>query len=206
MNTSPEDAVSADGRHLRRERNRTAIIEALVAFYAEGNADPSTTEVAERAGLSERSLFRYFDDLDDLCRSAFTALFAGTEALTRIKDFGTGTTADKIAAVVTQRMRIHGEMGPTMAIARAKAASLPVVAELIAASRAAARNQIALHFDEELARLDTWERREVLTLIDALLSFETWQSMAHHQRLGAATIRSALTRGLATILPDGSGR
>ena len=42
----------------------------MLQLYAEGNLDPSSDEIAERAGLSPRSLFRYFDDLDDLVRVA----------------------------------------------------------------------------------------------------------------------------------------
>ena len=60
-----------DGRRLRREANRQAVIDALVSLYADGHYLPSAAEVAERSGLSPRSVFRYFDDTDDLTRAAF---------------------------------------------------------------------------------------------------------------------------------------
>ncbi|MFI0528109.1 MAG: TetR/AcrR family transcriptional regulator, partial [Ilumatobacteraceae bacterium] len=63
-------SVPEDGRHARRDRNRLAVVDAMLQLYAEGNLDPSSDEIAERAGLSPRSLFRYFDDLDDLVRGA----------------------------------------------------------------------------------------------------------------------------------------
>lgn len=49
--TSPE---AQDGRHLRRDRNRDAVVDALLALYGEGNLDPSSAEIAERARLSPR--------------------------------------------------------------------------------------------------------------------------------------------------------
>ena len=55
-----------DGRRASRERNRIAVVDALLDLYAEGNLRPGAGEVARRAGLSRRSVFRYFDDLDDL--------------------------------------------------------------------------------------------------------------------------------------------
>ena len=44
-----------DGRHLRRQRNRDAVVAALLELYGEGNLDPTTDEVAQRSGLSARS-------------------------------------------------------------------------------------------------------------------------------------------------------
>ena len=62
--------TQVDGRRLRREQNREAVIDALVALFEEGSYTPSSNEIAERAGISPRSLFRYFDDVDDLNRTA----------------------------------------------------------------------------------------------------------------------------------------
>ena len=42
---------AADGRVLRGERNRQAIVDALLALYEEGVLRPSANEVAERAGV-----------------------------------------------------------------------------------------------------------------------------------------------------------
>ena len=72
---------STDGRSLRRERNRDSVIEALLALVREGNMDPGGAEIAERAGVSHRSVFRYFDDLGDLIRTAIdTELSRGSHA------------------------------------------------------------------------------------------------------------------------------
>ena len=56
MNDVALRSEEVDGRHLRRERNREAVVEALLEFYREGNLQPSATEVAERAGSSARSV------------------------------------------------------------------------------------------------------------------------------------------------------
>ena len=61
-----------DGRTLRRERNRAAMVDAMLELYREGNLAPSSDAIAERAGLSPRSLFRYFEDIDDLVHAAIT--------------------------------------------------------------------------------------------------------------------------------------
>src|SRR3546814_12280183 len=68
---SPPDAsATTDGRSLRRDRNRMAVIDAVLALYDSGNLAPSSDNIAERAGTSVRSVFRYFDDVDDMLRAA----------------------------------------------------------------------------------------------------------------------------------------
>src|SRR5438128_1011303 len=62
-------SAEVDGRRLRREQNREAVLDALVELFAEGLYQPSANDIAERAGISPRSLFRYFDDIDDLNRA-----------------------------------------------------------------------------------------------------------------------------------------
>ncbi|MDQ1403321.1 MAG: hypothetical protein QOG03_1637, partial [Actinomycetota bacterium] len=43
-----------DGRRLRREQNRAAVLAALVDLFAEGEYQPNANLIAERAGLSPR--------------------------------------------------------------------------------------------------------------------------------------------------------
>ena len=58
--------MGEDGRHERRARNRDAVVDALLALVGDGDLAPSAEAVAARAGLSSRSLFRYFADTEAL--------------------------------------------------------------------------------------------------------------------------------------------
>ncbi len=81
MNQTQETPVAdtvhgaVDGRTMRRTRNRSAVITALLDMIREGDLHPGAAEIAERAGVSHRSIFRYFDDLDDLVRTAIDQAF-----------------------------------------------------------------------------------------------------------------------------------
>ncbi|MEM1332974.1 MAG: hypothetical protein AAGG08_05895 [Actinomycetota bacterium] len=63
------DSARLDGRHLRRQRNidavRTTILDML-----ERRETPTLKIVAERSGVTIRSIYRYFDDLDDAVNAA----------------------------------------------------------------------------------------------------------------------------------------
>lgn len=67
------DALS-DGRRMRTERGRTAVVEALIELVNEGQY-PTVAQIAERAGVSERTVFRYFPDREAMYTAAAVEIF-----------------------------------------------------------------------------------------------------------------------------------
>ena len=67
---SSGELASIDGRRARRDRNRETVVDAILSLYQEGNVSPSLDEIADRSGVSHRSVFRYFQDLEELYRVA----------------------------------------------------------------------------------------------------------------------------------------
>src|SRR3546814_6231042 len=59
-------AAPVDGRTLRAMRTREAIFDATFSLIDEGDLRPTAPRVAERAGVSVRSVFQHFDDLESL--------------------------------------------------------------------------------------------------------------------------------------------
>src|SRR4051812_20526287 len=55
---------------LRPGGGRELVVPALLEFFDEGESHPGAARIAERAGVSDRSVFRYFDDLDALAAEA----------------------------------------------------------------------------------------------------------------------------------------
>ena len=119
------DGDPVDGRTLRRERNRTAVIAALLDIVREGDLRPAASEIAERAGVSHRSIFRYFDDLDDLVRTAIDEAFARAHHLAEIADIGDGALDERIDRLVRGRLALFVEVDGAMQIARMRAPSIP---------------------------------------------------------------------------------
>jgi Bacterial regulatory proteins, tetR family len=74
IETSVNVIENVDGRHARRERGRLAVIDAMLILVSEGHVPPTVEQLAERAGVSAASVFRYFDTLEDL-RQATTGVF-----------------------------------------------------------------------------------------------------------------------------------
>jgi AcrR family transcriptional regulator len=143
-------AAAGDGRRLRRNRNRTAVVDALLDLYGESNLRPSTAEIAERAGLSHRSLFRYFDDFDDLCREAICRAEQRALPLIPIEVDRAAPLADRIEALVTQRLRLFEELGPVALVSRLNAPFAHILAAELTKNRAFLRAQLTELFAPEL--------------------------------------------------------
>lgn len=188
-------AVEVDGRRLRREQNRESVIDALVALFDEGNYAPSTAQIAERAGISPRSLFRYFDDVDDLNRAAIERQLA---TIGPLRDPGVGPaapTAEKIEALVAARVRMHEAAGGAARAARVSAHRHPVIAAQLDEARRYLRRQIGRLFERELA-----DRPSALAVLDALCSFETYELLRHSNGLSTARTEAALVEAMTTLL------
>src|SRR5580704_7158993 len=56
----------ADGRAARSLRSRRAIVDAMRALHAEGDLRPTAPRVAERAGVSVRTVWQQFADMETL--------------------------------------------------------------------------------------------------------------------------------------------
>ncbi len=191
---------TTDGRQLRRERNREAVVEALLDLYRQGNLRPGTEEIAARSGLSPRSLFRYFDDVDDLIRTAMRRQEERALPLVPIGADPDQPLADKVAAMVDQRFTLFDAVGNAAAVSRLRSPFHPVLAAELTRNRRYLRNQIRVLFAPELATMTGDAAADALAAADVLSSFESIQLLVHDQSLTPARARAVMARSLATVL------
>src|ERR671918_2160584 len=59
-------AKQREGRTVRAERTRQALVDALLGLLDAGDLSPTAAAIAQRAGVSERSLFQHFPDREAL--------------------------------------------------------------------------------------------------------------------------------------------
>lgn len=89
--------MSGDGRSARRDRNRLAVLDAVIELFSEGVLEPTPDDVAARVGLSARSVYRYFVDRDALLRAAIDRSFERVMPLYLIHAIGEGESLDLLA-------------------------------------------------------------------------------------------------------------
>ena len=197
-----ESAAPVDGRRARRERGRLAVIDAMIDLVLEGHAPPTAEQVCERAGVSEASLYRYVQTLDDLRRRAIARYFERHDHLMEIPDIGEHGLAHRIRAVVDARLRFYEITEPMAVMTRRQTAEVPELGDALRRVRATFVDQLAHHFDHELGSLRQPMRRERLAVLASLTSFESWQQLRSQGLDQAATAR-ALRRALSDLLDGG---
>ena len=195
---APDAAI--DGRTMRRTRNRTAVITALLDMIREGDLHPGAAEIADRAGVSHRSIFRYFDDLDDLVRTAINQAFQDAAPLSTIPDPGSKALDQRIAELVDARVPLFASVDGAMQLARMRAYSIPSIDEEIAVIAEQFRQQIGEHFATELALKPQHERAFI---VDAILVLTSYDAYTIHIRFLASStdrIRAAWISALTALL------
>lgn len=189
-----------DGRNARRDRNRGAVLDAVIELFTEGEFDPNPEVVAERVGVSARSVYRYFEDHDALVRAAIDRKQEQVRPLLVIHEIGEGDLDDRIERFVDARLRLYEAIAPVARVARARATVVPIMREQIEQTRQRLREQMEKHFAPELRSLDARSRRAASGAIDALSEFESLDHLRLHRGFSARETRMVLMDAIHALL------
>jgi TetR/AcrR family transcriptional regulator, regulator of autoinduction and epiphytic fitness len=174
MPKSAEPPLSIDGRTARRERNRTAVLDATLELLADGFDEPTPDQVAARAGVSVRSVYRYTENRQDLFRASTERAFERFRPLFEVDGLGVGPFEDRVTALVSTRVRALDATRVFARLAERLRQSHPDLEASIRDARRLARRQIELQFAAELRVLDPERRRCALDTIDTMLAPEAY--------------------------------
>ncbi len=169
------DSEPADGRAARSHRSRLAIVNAMRELHAEGDLRPTAPRVAERAGVSLRTVWQQFADMEtllveasrrdnEIMRSLITRIDPDQPQAARITQF-TG-----------QRARLLEQMTPTWRAARL---AEPFSAELDrnkARMLALAKRDLETVFAAELTQLAVARRQRLAEGLHAISIWSFWES------------------------------
>ncbi len=167
------DTASTDGRAARRARNRTAVLDAAIALFAEGNLQPTAGDIAARSGVSHRSINRYFPDNRTLLRAAVDRQIEIGIPLYRIHAIGQGSFEHRVDEFVRVRLDAYEVLGATARASALMSATSRIVRTELAVVRDLLTDQVDRQFATELASLPEARRRADRTAVDALFQFES---------------------------------
>ena len=201
-----EGPAETDGRRLRRAINREAVVDALLDLYQEGNLRPGTDEIAERAGISPRSLFRYFEDTDDLAGEAISRQLARALPLVQLAVGPDAPFGERVQALVAQRIRLFDTVGQAAHVSRLRAPFQPRLAESLAESRRFLRSQLRALFAGELEAMGDERAEWALASSDVLLSFESYHLLTGDQGFDADGAGAVVAGALTALLSPGGTR
>lgn len=189
-----------DGRRARRERGRIAVIDAMFELLQEGKVPPGPDAIAERAGVSVASIFRYFDGIDDLQLQTLERFRSRFEPL--ISASIEGDVHARIAGLVRARLDLYEQAGAIMAVGRLRALEHQPLVEAAARTRGALADQVRATFAVETAGRAPARVADLVAVVDALTSLESWDVMRKTHARSRSQIARAWGRGITVLVVD----
>ena len=102
--------ASKDGRQQRSMRSRQSIIDAMIALMKEGELMPTAQSISDTAGVSIRSVFRHFSELDLLYAEVDKALRPIYSKHFKMQ-MAEGPLTSRLASAVKCRVDTYAESG-----------------------------------------------------------------------------------------------
>ncbi len=193
-----------DGRLSRAVRSRQALCDACLDLVEEGVLQPSADQIAERAGLSRRSVFYHFGDLAELYDAVVEVGMQRCAPL--LKEIPADAPLDeRIASLAEVRSRFFEATAPftraltaQVLVGTARDQAWRVSLEALALQK----EDVARVFAAELDRLPPDERTEVLDALSVATCPSSWEYLRRSQGLSMPRARAVLQRSLRAILGD----
>lgn len=170
--------MTVDGRVARSHRTRAAIVDACLTLVDSGDYRPTAPRIAEEAGVSVRSVFQHYDDLDSL----FTAV--AERAVERVGmllvpvdpslDF-----EERLDNFVRQRSMLFEALRPIRRAAYVQEPFSETIENILDLAFVYLRSDVLATFDPELA-----DAEEVLVhAVVTALHWPTWDALRHRSKL-----------------------
>jgi AcrR family transcriptional regulator len=157
-----------DGRRVRAEANRNRIVAAVVALVGKGEMTPTAEAIAAEAGVSLRTVFRHFEEMENLYLEIAAAIFERAQPVID-RPFAAETWQEVVEEIVARRSEVFEMVAPykrALDIFRHRSPALSAASERLAQlSRNVLKSRLA-------GRLPL--TADQFEAIDLLTSLETW--------------------------------
>lgn len=189
----------------RSARTRTAVVDALLALINEGNLRPTAREVADQAGVSLRSVYVHFDDVESLFVAASARYFEGLQKLHLPCD-PTAALDERIATLVESRLRIYSAGQQVRRAALLQEPFSPALARAREFGRRSGRAEIDTVFAPEFEARAPAERPRLRAALEVALGAGTWDLLTSNPDVApedAGALMSDLVRAaLSAAWPE----
>lgn len=195
---SDVEAARVDGRTARAERTRRAIVEAHLALISEGDLRPTGERIAERAGISLRTLWINFKDMETLFEASGVTVLERQDAAFR------PVPADlplrqRVDAYCRQRANLMQMFAPIFKAAAMREPTSPQLRRNRAKHIGRVRREVEELFAAEL-ELAGPGRSELVDALVAASMWPAWSMLRDGLGLDVEGARRAMTRTVSALL------
>jgi len=198
--TSTVKTPLADGRRERSRSSRSKIVAAMVELVGKGDVAPSAARVADVAGVGLRSVFRHFDDMDELYREMGEVIEAQVMPIILEPPIG-ANWMEKLFDIADRRAKVFETILPYRISANLKRFQSSYLMQDY-------RRMLRLECDTIEAHLPMAVKADVVGTrgLNVILSFQTWRLLRHDQELpfedAKAVVRRLLSDAISGMVED----
>jgi AcrR family transcriptional regulator len=189
-----EDAPAIDGRRRRGQDNRARIVAAMLEIIQGGDLSPSAEQVASRADVGLRTVFRHFQDMDSLYREMSVAIEGELRAVVD-RPFRSEDWRERVVELIYRRSEVFERIGPFKRASDAFRHRSKFLEGDGARLTAALREILTRELPADVVR-----DGPKLEILDLLLSYESWARLRREQGLSVKRAHEALEAAVRRLI------
>jgi len=194
---SDDDAIGdskVDGRRERSADSRRRILAAMVELIESGLPAPTAESVAARAGVSLRTVFRHFEEMENLHLEIAALVFERVRPILD-KPFAVRQWPDVLHEAIARRAEFFEILSPfktAIDVYRHRSRAIAAQHRRISVM---SRDLLGASLPPAIVA-----DREAFELLNLLLSIETWQRLRDQQGMSVADATAAVRRGAEAVV------
>jgi len=190
-----------DGRNARAEKTRAAVAAGLLALFEDGHLQPTAAEIAGRAGVSLRSVFQHFEDMESLYAAVADAQMQRLGHFISQEAAGEPLT-DRLAAFIERRATLLETVTPVRRAALLQEPFSEVLAQRLRWAHDMAREEVERTFDPELATIPVGERADIVWALDVATNWSAWDTSRRLNGLLIEDSKRVMGRMITALLKE----
>ena len=185
---------TTDGRKLRSEDSKRRIVSAMLELVREGRMAPTAEEVATRAEVGLRTVFRRFKDMESLYAEMAVAINHQVDTIIDDQPVNADWQVS-LQQMVSRRLKVYEVIMPYRVAAEALKFQSSVLLhrhiEIVREERERLRTLLPDHLLQDSPLIEG---------LEAALSFDMWNQLRNDQRLGAQDAGAVVSRIVDSLL------
>lgn len=200
MPNSTSSPAKIDGRRLRSDRSRQVIVESMLYLVRQGNLTPTAQQVANHAKVGIRSVFRHFEDMEAIFKTADDIWRKGLDKNLQALDLDAQLP---LAKRIQQAAKLLGGAYEDNSNILKSTATRRWRSAFLQRNYASYQTRIRADILRSLPEIEQLSDNKKEAIV-GFLSFEYWDRLRDHQSLSADASIALIGELLQALLPDQS--
>lgn len=193
------DGRAAKGLRIRRQVHER-LLSAYIDLIRQGKPSPKTVEIARRAGLSPRVIFKHFPDLRTLRLESFRRILDLSAAFFSDQVPDRGSASERLKNFMRKHAARLEYVNPVRQTVAMVESVDPDVAKALAEARLDAARDLEKALGAALKPFSGSAKRKLLMTLHMVCSWSSWDTLRRDYRLSPERSRAIITAAALAII------